>query len=253
MLLSVIMTIVISLPIVPRVDDALAGMSKKALAYYPPDLVVTVVGGQVSVNKPEPYALPIPLLLRDAANQSGITSLITIDTMHEVSLEQFLSYHSVFWLTKGGIVGGDTVNGLRTLEFPPEMNITVEEGSVKQALGQLESLTPFIAPTIVLLLFLAFLFSFVILLLYLVIDALFILLIGRILNYDWTYGASYRIGLHAVTLPILFSSAISLVPLGNVSLPFLTALLSLVIVYMNFKDRVLPNAAPMRSEVDADS
>lgn len=250
MLLSVIMTIAISIPVVPRIDRALATATQKVLAYYPPDLVITIAGGKASVNKPEPYTLPLPSFFREGAIATGFTTLLTIDTTHEVSTEQFMSYHSIFWLAKDNLVAGDGARGVSTLLFPPEMNLTVDQAGVKRVLGQLESFTPLVAPGIVLILFFAFLMSFAILLLYLLIDALFILLIGRFLKYNWSYGASYRIGLHAVTLPILFSTLISLVPIWTVSLPLLTALLTLVVVYMNFKDRVVPNAAPQKSSAE---
>ncbi len=244
MLLSVMMTIIISLPLVPRLDHALGAVTQKVLAYYPPDLIITITGGQASVNKPEPYTLPLPVLFREEGNAAGLTELLTIDTTHDVSTQQFMSYRSIFWLAKGSLVAGDDVHGLNTLEFPSTMNLVVDQRGVKSVLTQIESLTPLIAPGVVLLVFFAFLASFAILLLYLLATALFVLLIGRFLKYDWSYGASYRISLHAVTLPILFSSVITLVPVGAVSLPLLTALLTLVVVYMNFKDRVIPNQAP---------
>lgn len=246
MLLSVIMTIALSIPVVPRIDRALATMQEKVLAYYPPDLVISIAGGRVSVNKPEPYTLPLPPIFQEGANAAGFTTLMTIDTTREVSREQFMTYHSIFWLTQESLVARDGTRGQSTLVFPPEMNLTVDQAGVKSMLGRLESFTPLVAPGVVLILFFAFLVSFAILLVYLLIDALCILLIGRFLKYNWSYAASYRIGLHAVTLPILFSSIISLVPIGMVSLPLLTALLSLVVVYMNFKDRVVPNQAPQK-------
>ena len=246
MLLSVIMTIVISLPLVPRLDRALPLVTQKVLAYYPSDLVITIADGRASVNKPEPYTLPLPALFREEGNTVGLTELLVVDTTHDVTPQQFTSYHAIFWLAKGSLVAGDEVRGLSILEFPPGMNIVVDQRGVKSVLAQIESLAPLIAPGVVLLLFFAFLTSFAFLLLYLLVTALFILLIGRLLKYDWSYGTSYRIGLHAVTLPILFSSAISLVPIGTVSLSLLSALLTLVVVYMNFKDRVVPNAAPQK-------
>ena len=251
MLLSLIMTIVISIPVVPRIDRALATMPEKVLAYYPPDLRITVAQGQVSVNKPEPYTLPLPLFFQEGGNAAGFTTLLTIDTSNEVSRERFMSYHSILWLAKESLVVGDDSRGFSTLVFPPEMNLTVDQASMKRVLGQLESFTPLVAPGVVLILFLAFLVSFAILLVYLLVDALLILFIGRLLKYNWSYTASYRIGLHAVTLPILFSSIVSLVPIGVVSLPLLTSLLTLVVVYMNFKDRVVPNPAPIKRGTDA--
>ena len=251
MLISVVMTIAISLPMVPRIDRALHDASKKVLEYYPPDLVITVASGLVSINQPEPYTFPLPAILREAANEEGITALMSIDTTQDdVTLERFESYHSVFLLDKKSLIAGDERNGLRVLDFPSGMNITVDRLGIKSILLRLESFAPLVAPTIILLLFFGFLSTFVLLLVYLLLDALFIMLIGRYLKYGWSYTTSYRIGLHAVTLPLLFSSVLSLVPIGNVSLPFLTALLTLVVVYMNFKDRVIPNAAPIKRGTD---
>ena len=73
-------------------------------------------------------------------------------------------------------------------------------------------------------------------------------LIGRVLAYNWSYATAYRIGLHAVTLPLLFSSIAAVLPIGGFSLPFMSAFLTMLIVYMNYKDKLVPNEAPRKGE-----
>ena len=248
MFLSVIMTIIISLPMVPQIDRVFANMDTKVLAYYPDDLVLTVTQGALSINKPEPFALPLPAALLSSGDTKGIVSFLVIDTTQDADMTTFQNYHTLLLLNKHALVSLDKAGRLNVVSFEPEMDFTVNEGSVRTLLAQLAPLEKFIAPFIVLMVFFAFLISFAVLLVYLLLHAIFIWLLGKVLAYNWSYATSYRIGLHAVTLPLLFSSIAAVLPIGGFSLPFMNAFLTMLIVYMNYKDKVVPNEAPRKGE-----
>jgi hypothetical protein len=54
----------------------------------------------------------------------------------------------------------------------------------------------------------------------------------------WSYSTSYRIALHAVTLPMLVSFLSFILPSSSAELPFLSTALLLAVVFVNFKDKV---------------
>jgi hypothetical protein len=72
-------------------------------------------------------------------------------------------------------------------------------------------------------------------LIYLLLAAPLVVLVGKILKQDWSYGTSYRLALHATTLPLIVSSVFSMVGLSHTGIPFLPFVLLLLVVYTNFK------------------
>ena len=163
MLLAVFMTIVSSIPLVPLVDNVLNELPKKVLAYYPDPLVVRIDKGEVSTNVSLPYYLPIPEEIRTRMATSGdILYLGVIDTETPVSLSQFKAYQAGFWLSKEYLVVDDGSGGIRVTKFGPQVNYTLNESILKGLMDTIQPFFKFVAPALVLMIFIGMLISFVV-------------------------------------------------------------------------------------------
>ena len=111
-------------------------------------------------------------------------------------------------------------------------------------LNTIQPFFKFVAPILVLVIFVAMLLSFVLNLLYLLFGALLVMLMGKLVKQNWTYGTAYRLCLHATTLPLIVGLAFSMLPIGAENIPFLSTGLLLMVVYMNFRNVTKVDVAP---------
>ena len=245
MLLAVFMTIVSTIPLIPSVNTTLNDLSRNIIAYYPDELEVRIDKGEVSTNVSEPYYLAMPKIMREhVATATDLEYLGVIDTHAQVSLEQFKAYKAGFWISKEYIIADDGNGGIRISKFGPQMTYTINKSTVQGIMNTLQPFIKFVAPILVLVIFVAMLLSFVLNLLYLLFGALIVWLMGKLMKQNWTYGSSYRICLHATTLPLIVGLALSLLPIGA-GIPFFSTILLLIVVYVNFHKTPPAHVAPM--------
>ena len=241
--LSVIMTIVSSVPLLPKVHTELARLPEQIVSVYPQDLRIDIKDGHVSTNVTEPYTLPLPVTPSLLASSSLPRQLLVIDTTNEITTEQFSSYNSVFWLSRDALVIADKKEGIRKVLLS-NINTTIDRATLRTLLLEIEPYFVFVSPLLVLGIFSALLLSFLIMLVYVLFDAILVFLLGKLLKRNWSYGTSYRICLHAITLPLFITSIFYLLPFPEVQLPFLSTATLLLIVYLNMKETpVVPQSA----------
>jgi hypothetical protein len=258
MLLALFLTIVSSIALVPLISKTLNDFPKMFLAYYPDELEVRITNGHASSTVLEPYFLPIPELVKESIGESSTTSNFgVIDTHTSASLEHFQSYNSLFWVSENALVVRDQQGGIRISPFDPRLNYTVNERVLFDLITIAQPFFKFIAPVIVLIIFFGMLFVFAINLIYILFAALLVFVMGRVQKHKWTYGTAFRICLHAATLPLLLSVALSLVNLDIDNIPFLSTILLLVVVYFNFRNvppevPVVAHGAPFPVSEDDD-
>lgn len=237
--LSVLMTIISSIPLLPKVHAELTQLPEQVVSAYPEDLRIEIKDGHVSTNVIEPYIIALPTTVALVASSSIPLQLLVIDTASEITPARFHDYNTVFWLSRDAMVIADKKEGIRTITLS-NINMTIDRVALRALLAEIQPYFVFVSPLLVLLIFMALSLSFVIMLIYLLLDSLLIFLLGKLLKLDWTYGTSYRIALHATTLPLLVSSIFFLLPFSGVQFPFLSTFVLLLVVYLNFKDGGTP-------------
>lgn len=234
MFLALLMTIVTSLPLIPRLNTFLHTLPDKIATYYPAELRIDIKDGHVTTNVVEPYFIDFPGSPSGQATSSPLLRLAVIDTASDITLEQFHSYNAVFWLSHDAAVALDKDKQLQIAPLR-SLSAVIDEAHVRAWIGELQPYFAVLTPLLVLSVFIGMLLSFAAMLVYLLFDALAVFILGKIMNKSWSYGESYRISLHAVTLPILLSSVFYLLPISGLQLPFFSTALLLLVVYMNFK------------------
>ena len=246
MLIAVVMTIVTSLPLLPKLNSSLRAFPSSFLSYYPDQLEITVEKGHVRSNTDEPYFLPLPVpLLSSFGSTSGVSFLTVIDTKTPVTMEQFISYHSLFWVSEHSVAYMDQQgSGMRVTTLTPDMSFSVTEQTLRGLIARVEPFFHFLPPLLVVVIFLVLMIRFIVNLVYLLVASLFIFLIGLSLRRKWSYGTSYRIALHATTLPLLIEQIFLFAPLPFPRLPFLFTAMLLIVVAANYYKPASSKEAP---------
>jgi hypothetical protein len=235
--LALCLTIVSSIALVPWISKTVHEFPEQFFAYYPDALKVEINKGVVTSNVTEPYFLPVPeQFMRNAPLGASRLSFMVIDTATPFSLEQFNAYGTMVWLGGHQLAFRDGKSGVRIESFDPQTNLTVNEGTLRIFEQRLQPWYKFAAVFAVMGAFLGLLVVFGLNFVYLLLGALFILLLGRLLKQRWSYGAAYRIGLHAMTLPVLLDTFFSALNFPILHLPFLFTVAMLAIVMVNFKN-----------------
>lgn len=251
MLIAMFLTIVSSIPLVPRVNKATHELPAKFFVYYPDALELHVQNGVITSNVEEPYFLPVPEMFKSEFSQNpNIEHFAVIDTKTPISLDAFRAYKTVMWVGGNALAFYDNQQGIRIEPLPKDSTYVVNETTLRSIEGRIAPYYGFFAPAMVLMIFVGLMLALAVNFAYLVVGAIFILLFARfILKQKWSYGTSYRIGLHAITLPLLADTLFSIVGVNILSLPFLQTALMLAVVYVNYKDikestPVVPDPAP---------
>ena len=249
LLLALFMTVVLSIPLVPKVLEATHSFPSAFFAYFPDELEIRVDKGIVSTNVAEPYIFQIPPRLKEEMLEDDpFQSLAVIDTVTPFSMEQWKAYKTIAWLGKSEIAIMDDGGGVRVESFGPEWNFTVNESVLRRGEERLQPFYKIAAPVIVLAIFLGFLVALGVNFLYLIFGAAFIFILGRLLKQRWSYGTSYRLGLHAITLPVLFETLLFATGFKALQFPFLFSAVTLLVVFMNFRG-VAPTTTPLTPTV----
>jgi hypothetical protein len=247
MFLAVIMTILFSIPLIPLANRVLRELPEKLYAYYPDELELRLVNGHLSTNVSEPYYLPFPDLWKAGVGESAVEHLAIIDTTASPTLEGLQASHALMWISGTSVAVIDERSGMRVSPFTSEMTGTLSESALRGFVSGIEPYFRFAAPILVLVLFFGLMMGFLVNLLYLLVAAILVFLVGRALKRDWGYGTSYRIALHAVTLPLLIQQALLLLPFGSkIDLPLFFTVLLVGVVLVNYHT---PHAAPAPSPV----
>jgi hypothetical protein len=247
--LALAVTVVLSAYFIPAVNSFLHSVASGVLKYYPQELVVTVKDHHVSTNVPEPYAIKLPDELRQptengaAALPPDTQNLLVIDTTAPFTVEAFKNNKTVVLVAKDTVayLDHDAIK-VQPLDRAPDATITKQ--LVASYVNKFEPLIKFVAPLIVILVFLICMFLFAFELLYLVFGALLVWLVAAMKKLRVSYGKAYQFGLHALTLPFVVSALFTMFG-PQLKVPFLTTALLIVVALVNLpRGSMMPPAVP---------
>ncbi len=247
--LAVTMTIILSTPLIPQVNRVLREFPPQFFAYYPDELELRVEKGRVSSNVTEPYYLPLPVRFQELVDQSGdasIAHMAVIDTTAPITLEGLRSRNALIWVGGDSIAFLESNNGMSVSAIPSDSNVHITESKIRGVFDRVAPYLHLVGPLLVVMIFLMLMLGFAVTLVYLVfIGAPLIMLAGRMMSRTFSYGEAYRIGLHAVTLPLLLQQILRLLSGGiPIDLPFLFTAVLLLVVWGNFRSTNTPSPAP---------
>lgn len=227
---------------VPKMDAAIKNLVPTVVNFFPEELEVTIRGGKLSTNVPEPYFIEMPESWENLPSEENVPNqfqslenLIVIDTQSEANADNLKKYDTLLLITQNYFLNqGDRGNiNIQSLSVIPDMDIS------KQVIADLaQKYSPYLKVLPVLFLILDFFIAIGVIvgnLLYLLLAALFIWLIAKVKKAEINYGKAYQMGLHLMTLPLLLSALFTI----RFPLWFTTLLLILAVINIR-KENPIP-------------
>ncbi len=232
LIFSAIFALIYSIRIIPPLRNFLNEKSMEILQRYPEGLEITIKKGKVSTNAEEPYFVKFPA--GEMPDGAGIKNLLVIDTRSDFYLEKFYSYSTVILLTRDSVVsqekGKVTINQLEN--FP---DFTVNKTVVSSFINKITPYFNLVIPIVMFGMLFGIYAAVSFRLVYLVVAALLIWVIGKIKKVNLDYSKSYKIGLHLMTLPIVVTFSLNFVS-PQTSIPFLFTILTVVVAFINLEN-----------------
>lgn len=205
-------------------------IADRAASIYPSELEIMIEDGQVSTNVEEPYYITVPELAAESAN------LLVIDTKTPYSSAKFNEYKTAVWLSKDSIFYKGN-NKVEVMDLSKQqtnfvLNKSVYDGLVSTIRPYLSLITPVVVVGSILVIFIGNIF----LLVYLLLLSALIFLLVKLLKKSLTFGQSYKVGLHAITLPLIITTLMDLVGIAGFS--FMFTIIALVAAIINLAAEV---------------
>ncbi len=236
--LPLIVGIALVLPTLPKI---IAQSKTSTETVYPQDLVLTIRNGSLSTNVPEPYYINVPGLDKH---------LLAIDTTANTG--DYAKYGSWILATKNSMVTPKSeVAG--DVQVTPLIDIvdnaTVTHDSFLAIVNRIYAYKNYVTPFLVVLgLFLLTIGPLVAgglmlawNLVYLALFTVIARLLAGMTKLNLTYGQTYRLAIHASTLPVLFFALLSILGLVP-AIPFGYSLILgvfMVIIFLHLKPKTV--------------
>lgn len=241
---AVVLTILTSIPIVPVIPSLLRDGARGIVEYIPVDLEIRIVKGVVETTVNEPYFLPHPSVLYRENAKPHTRYLFVIDTKTPFSPEVFASSSATMWIGRDFIAYTDRYGLVSHQKIDARINAVINRAAVERFVTDMRKYFVYIPPFLVGLFFIGFFLFGYIQIVYLLFAALCIWLLLFALGIRTSYGGAYRVGVHAITLPLMFQGILILFGLQQAKIPFLFTIILLAVVYFNFQNarRLSPGA-----------
>lgn len=258
--LSILISLVYSLTFfiyIPQIKSYIDDNAANIKSMYPETLIITAKNNRISINQPEPYAIPISENIRkDLKEDNQLENFLVFDS--KANIRNYSQYKSM-------IVMSD-----HTIIYPKDQNLQEQDLSEMLKNSDLEfdrtnfnkmidSVLPYVRLFINLLIPILFILAFIsqyLAITYLLILSILILIIDRIfIHSNIKYLKIFQIGLHLVTIPILVQLAFYILSLGNIklSVPFyysiIIIVLSIVILNKVKKGTEIPQIKPLQGQI----
>jgi hypothetical protein len=210
---------------VPRTREFVRSSIDHVRDVYPEDMVIKIEEGQMTINRPSPFIIPLPEAVQMDPEQQYENILVYDENG---TLDDYGPYSTLFLVNKRNILvqGENAIEAYPIRNFP-EGEFTYE--TYNQILNRITDLTRYIPYVVYLGLFFAYLVYFVIMrMIYLLVIALLLLGSGMIMSVNYKFSKYYQIGIHAMTLPLLVE-LIGIVTQTPVRIPYWFMIIHLIV------------------------
>lgn len=244
--LAIVFSAVTSFRALPLLAQFLDQAGQTLVAHFPEELAITIQDGEASTNVEEPYVLPLPDTLKTETERNGKqapANLLVIDTASQASVESWTAHDTFILITKRNIVAGDERGGRVQIEWLSDMpNVVIDRTFVQSLRGDLQAVGKWLSPLVVFGTWFAFLVVWTLTLIYLVFGGVLAWLIARARKMPVSYGAAYRMALHAWT-PVALLLTVLTGGFPGTEAPFIPTLLLIVTLIANIR-RVSDESSP---------
>lgn len=238
LLLTVIKTAEASQSLLLIGNQQIQSLVDEMISYYPEELEVKISRGQVTTNVQEPYFIkPTSSDTATKLNEEGedLENIVVIDTKTPFSAAQFNKYNTTAWLTKDSLFYKDK-SQIKAFDLTTVQDFTLNKEFIDSWVSKISPYFKFVGPVLILFAFLGIYFLYTGRLIYLLILAFLVWILLKLLKKPLTYSQSYKVGLFAMTLPLLLELLLGITdPLLHFQgFPFMFTVATLIVVTINF-------------------
>ncbi len=186
---------------------------------FPSDLVITVKGGQLSTNQPEPYTIPLPKSLQSTKNFE-IKNLITINTKEDFSYEAYTDSQSFVYVTKSVVAIPDNGRGQVKLNSLSKFgDIVIDHDKFTSLVSMFFSFIKKLAIFAIIPVFVfVYVFNTASNIIFIAVLSFIIWLIQMLTAKNKSYGAIFLEGLYLITPLIILDVLLVLIGVGSITL-----------------------------------
>lgn len=205
---------------------------------YPDDLVVSLKGGNVSINRPEPYIVKMPSNLTkiNDSQSAKIDNLIVVNTTEPFNLDKFKEYSTFSLLTKSEFISMQNNNGeIKILSLSKFGNMEITKTWILEKEVMIKKILPWLIFLIIPVVYGGmFVGIFIGTLGILFLSAVIVWIISKIKKMNLSYKKSYQVALYASTILLILSIFYRYLEFLNYL--FIKLLIFIIIVLINFID-----------------
>lgn len=234
--LSLILSIIIGILLTIEIYTGLVPDAKEfAATEIPADLVVTVNSGELSINQPLPYIIPL-----DAENQTPETqNMLVIDTESTSALESFAASKTIIFANKNTVVVQGDRGKIDSFPLSDVPNFTLTRES---ALQFIDSSTPWLWLIPVLVLIPVMLFQFVLFMFIFLFSAVIVWIVFKVSSRNLTFGQAFTASMYAYTAVFILDILVFIFNVYNIGV-FMSALFTAIIALVALFSK--PEPAPV--------
>lgn len=237
-LMALILTIVISIFLVPALTKGLEILKIEFTNTFPAELEIKITEGETTINVPEPYVVAWPRFFGAHKWAGQPKSFLVIDTNVTDPLQAIDDYDTYVLLTKESLVyrqetSSDVGQQITVWQMDEDVDLVINQAGLMSVIDHLNRYLFIISPALV---FLFFIGLWLVLLapliwLFLITALLWLVYVStRDKNNRLSYGTLYKLSLYALTIGLLVKVLFIVL---NISFPFLLSLVTLLIILVN--------------------
>ncbi len=234
----------ISFALVPAAYSFFNQASQAVGEVYPADLELAVKDGVLTKNIAGPVRLPLPAIVKEkmtSENQATTTkALAVIDTEASADLASYEKAGAYVLVTKEALVyqDGEDKTRVSIAPFDHQMTFGLNQAKIIDHIEKARPWLKLVAPALLVVLFLAFMFVMYLMLLPLGLLALLVWGVLRLMKKNIgrtvAFGTAYRLTLHASTASFLVWAIFSVLVGSGFGVLFFSGL-TLFLVYLNLR------------------
>lgn len=202
---SILITTIETVSVAPKIKSQISGFAENARQVYPDDLLIKIEEGKWSVNREEPFVIPMPQIPNENVPENAIV-FYRQGTISDVDLfDTVVLVNDVNIVVRGA-------NGIQARSLDNVPDIEVNKETFDNFIEFLFSFTRFLPYIIFIATLLGLLIYFIFFrLFYSLFLGAAIYALSLLNKKSMNYMNAYRIGLHTMTLPITFQVVLALV------------------------------------------
>ncbi|MFZ2663958.1 MAG: DUF1189 family protein [Patescibacteria group bacterium] len=238
-LASLLFASFVSIKMIPETREGLRVGTEEIKKAYPDDLVVNIKDGSWSINKPEPYIIPLPEFSKTEEN-IGIDNIIVF--YKQGTIDDFNNSKTFALVNESNILTREGSSGIKVYPIKDFPNVDVDKTKVVEGVDKVYGYVkyvPFFLPLI--LLVGEMLFNYLgSKLIYILWISLAVYLLSLLKKSKVNFKSACRVGVHTMTIPIILETLIGLFVPGVSTYPWyfiLNILLSFIVLDKVFKKK----------------